>query len=123
MLEGMADAMGAQLVAKTRLFSVPQYKNNWQTGITLSPQKPSLNELRTSSGWFNSISAYGGPPTYKTAGLASLILLERYGMPKVLAYFRELGRDATPEAAFRQAFDLDMSQFENEIAVLCRKTS
>ena len=123
MLEGMAEAVGAQLVARAGFFSVPQYKNNWQTGITMSPQKPFLSELRTSTGWSNSLSTYGGPLTYKTAGLANLILLERYGTPKVIAYFRELGRGATPEAAFRQAFDLDMGQFENEIAVLCRKAS
>ena len=119
----MADAMGAQLVAKTRLFSVPQYKANWQTGIAMSPQKPFLSELRTSNGWSNSLSAYGGPLTYKTAGLANLVLLERHGTPKILAYFRELSRGATPESAFRQAFGQEMDQFENEIAVLCRKAS
>ena len=123
MLEGMAEAVGAQLVARAGFFSVPQYKNNWQTGITMSPQKPFLSELRTSTGWSNSLSTYGGPLTYKTAGLANLILLERYGTPKIITYFRELNRGATPEAAFRQAFDLDMGQFENEIAVLCRKAS
>ena len=123
MLEGMAEAVGAQLVARAGFFSVPQYKANWQTGIAMSPQKPFLNELRTSSGWSNSLTTYGGPLTYKTAGLATLILLERYGTPKFLAYFRELNRGSTPEEAFRKAFDLDMGQFENEIAVLCRKAS
>ena len=123
MLEGMAEAVGAQLVARAGFFSVPQYKANWQTGITLAPQKPALSELRNSSGWSNSLSTYGGPLTYKTAGLANLVLLERHGTPKILAYFRELSRGATPESAFRQAFGQEMDQFENEIAVLCRKAS
>ena len=123
MLEGMAEAIGAQLVAKAGYISVAQYKANWQTLATLAPQKPHLSELRTSSGWSSSLSTYGGPLTYKTAGLANLILLERYGTPKILAYFRELSRGATPESAFRQAFGQEMDQFENEIAVLCRKAS
>ena len=123
MLEGMAEAVGAQVVARQRFMSVEQYKVNWQTGISLAKNKPYLTELRTSQGWSKALSAYGTSLTYKTAGLSNLILFEQYGIQKVINYFVELGNGKSSNDAFKNSFDINMLQFERNMEGYTRKAS
>ena len=123
MLEGMAEAVGAQVVARQRFMSVEQYKVNWQTGISLAKNKPYLTELRTSQGWSKALSAYGTSLTYKTAGLSNFILFEQYGIQKVINYFVELGNGKSSNDAFKNSFDINMLQFERNMEGYTRKAS
>jgi len=123
LLEGMAEAAGAQVVASQGYWRLEQYQENWRQGLTAMPNKPELTDLTTSDGWSGSISRYGSTPTYKTAGLAVLILTERYGQRQVLDYFVELGKGNDPEAAFKQAFGITMADFSAQYRQLLRKAS
>ena len=123
MLEGMAEAVGAQVVARNGFMTTEQYKVNWQTGICMTRNKPLLAQLRTSNDWSNALSVYGSGLTYKTAGLATLIILEQYGIQRIIGYFGELGKGKSSNEAFQNSFDVDMLQFEREMEMLCRKAS
>ena len=123
MLEGMAEAVGAQVVARNGFMSVEQYKANWQTGICMAKNKPYLTQLRTSQDWSIALSVYGSGLTYKTAGLGNLILLEQCGMQSVIKYFGEIGKGKSYNEAFQNAFDVEILQFERNMELLCRKAS
>ena len=123
MIEGMAEAVGAQIAARLGYMSIEQYKNNWQSGIRFAAKKPSLTELRTYQEWSNALSVYGTGLTYKTAGLSNLILIEQYGIQKIIEYFVELSKGNNDGAAFQKSFDLDLGQFERDIEIICRKVS
>ncbi|HEY3425323.1 MAG TPA: hypothetical protein VGL27_11045 [Negativicutes bacterium] len=123
LLEGMAESIGAQVVARQGYWKLDQYYNNWQSGLRLTANKPTLGELETRDGWSLSISQYGSPYTYKTAGLAVLVLTERFGQQQVLDYFTRLGRGETPETAFQNAFGTTMSDFANDFTRSIRKAS
>lgn len=123
MLEGMAEAVGAQVVARHGFMSIEQYRVNWQTGISLARSKPSLTELRTSHDWANALSVYGSGLTYKTAGLSNLILFEQYGVQNVIKYFDSLGKGQNCNDAFRNSFEMEMPQFERNMEIVTRKAS
>jgi hypothetical protein len=123
MLEGMAEAVGVQVVARQGFMSVENYKANWQTGISMAKSKPSLTDLRTSQEWSSALSAYGSGLTYKTAGLSSLILIEQHGIQSVIKYFEALGKGQSSNEAFRNAFEADMLQFERDMEIYTRKVS
>lgn len=123
LLEGMADTVGAQVVERMGYMTVAQYRNNWQNGLRMSPRKPELAEMRDSGGWANALSHYGSPVTYKTAGLAVLVLTERFGQEKVLTYFKLLGQGDNAENAFYRSFGLNLADFETEIMGSIRKAS
>jgi hypothetical protein len=123
LLEGAAEAVGAQVVARRGYLSIEQYKANWQAGIRMAEKKPALAQLRTSQEWSDSLSAYGSGLTYKTAGLGCLILFEQYGVQRVLQYYKELGTGRNSDEAFRNSFEVDMLQFERRIEMLVRKVS
>jgi len=123
MIEGMAEAVGAQVVARQGFMSLEQYKANWQTGISSAEKKPSLSQLRTSQDWSSALSVYGTGLTYKTAGLGNLILLEKYGVQRLVKYFAELGKGRSAGESFLNSFELDMPYFEKDIEILVRKAS
>jgi hypothetical protein len=123
MLEGMAEAVGAQIVARNGFMSTEQYKANWQTGICIAKNKPYLTQLRTSQDWSNALSVYGSGLTYKTAGWATLLILEEYGLQSIIDYFGELGQGKSSSEAFRNSFEIDMLQYEKSMEMRCRKAS
>ena len=123
MLEGMAEAVGAQVVARQGFMSIEQYKTNWQTGISIAANKPSLTALRTNQDWSNALSVYGSGLTYKTAGLSNLILFEQYGIQRGIKYFEELGKGKSSNDAFRNSFEVDMLHFERNMEIYSRKVS
>jgi len=123
MLEGMAEEVGAHVVAQQGYFQVKQYKDNWWTGLAMTANKPSLNQLETARDWSMSISQYGSPLTYKTAGLAVLILTEQFGQEKVLDYFAGLGRGENPETSFQKVFGMRMVDFMADFTRSIRKVA
>lgn len=123
LLEGMADTVGAQVVAEQGYFRLDQYHNNWQSGLRLTTSKPDLRQLETRTSWSQSISQYGFQVTYKTAGLAVLTLTEDFGQRKVLDYFRGLGRGETPDTAFQKAFGMSITDYESQFTNTLRIAS
>jgi hypothetical protein len=123
MLEGMAEAVGAQVVARQGFMSVEQYKTNWQNGIRIANHKPLLSALYTRRDWSNALSAYGSGLTYKTAGFSNLVLLERYSIQQILKYFTVLGRGGNAADAFFDSFGVSILNFEKSIEMLLRKVS
>lgn len=123
MLEGMAEAVGAQIVARQGYMTMNQYRANWEGGLRNAKNKPMLSELRTSRDWSVAMSLYGSAYTYKTAGLSNLLLAEQHGMGCILQYFARLGNGDTATDAFQKAFGVDMLDFEQEIDNLLRKAS
>jgi len=123
LLEGMAEAVGAQVSARQGFLSMEQYKANWQNGLRAAAKKPQLAELRSSKGWANSLSAYGSGLTYKTAGLSALVLSEQYGMQSIIQYFTELGQGQSPDAAFHHSFGRELLDFEGTVEQLTRTAS
>lgn len=112
LMEGMAEAAGAQVVARRGYWRLEQYRENWQTGLSRTPDKPTLGELETAEDWSNALVRYGAAITYKTAGLAALQLTQRFGRPAVWEYFSGLGREEPPETAFQGAFGIAMQDFK-----------
>ena len=124
LLEGMAETVGAQVVARRGYWSVAQYRNNWQVGLQAADNKPDLGDLETAAGWSAAIAGYGSSVTYKTAGLAVLTLTERFSQGKVLDYFAGLGRGETPGNSFHKAFGISMADFAAEYRrIIVRKAS
>lgn len=111
LLEGLADAEGVQAAAKQGYWRVDQYKANWQAGLMTMKSRPGLQELTSGEDWSKAMSAYGSAAVYKTAGLAVLILMDRYGQEKVWNYFAEIGQGKEPEAVFQQVFGLSFAEF------------
>lgn len=123
MLEGMAEAVGAYVVARQGFMTVPQYKANWYTGISRTSNKPALEALRTSGDWAEALSIYGAGMTYKTAGLSNLVLFEQHGIQQVICYFALLGKGQNATEAFQNAFEADLQQFEQSVDRWLRKAS
>jgi len=123
LLEGIADKIGAQIVSEQGYFTMAEYKNNWQNGLGLATHKPKLSELITSDGWSTSLSQYGSPLTYKTAGCAVLFLTEQIEEKKVFSYFTRLKKGESPESAFQNTFGMSMSDFMSHYENLIRKAS
>jgi len=123
MLEGMAETVGAQVVAQQGYLQIEQYKNNWRTGLAKTADKPSLSQLKTSNDWSRSISQYGSSLAYKTAGLAVLMLTERFGQEKVLDYFAELRQGEDPEVTFQNIFGITMTDFIADVTYAIRKAA
>ena len=114
LLEGMAETVGAQVVDRQGYFRLNQYRDNWQGGLRATPRRPGLEELVTAQGWANSIDRYGSPATYKTAGLAVLLLADQRGLEKVCDYFIRLGKQESPEDAFFHAFGRSLTEYMTE---------
>lgn len=123
LLEGMAETVGAQVVDRMGYMTLADYRSNWQNGLRMIPNKPELAELRASADWSNALSRYGSPATYKTAGFAVMVLTERFGQEKVLAYFSSLGKGDSAENAFYRSFGINLADFETEIMSSLRKAS
>jgi len=123
MLEGLADTTGAQVVAQQGYLRIDQYRDNWQGGLRSMADKPRLGELTSSRDWSAAMARYGASATYKTAGLAVLTLVERYGQQKVWDYFAEVGRGQAPETAFQRIFGLSMAAFSADFDRSIRKAS
>lgn len=123
MLEGMAEAVGAQIVARQGYMSIEQYKTNWQAGISFARKKPSLRELYTRQDWSKALSLYGSGITYKSAGYSNLILLERYGIERVVKYFVDIGKGRGAAEAFEHSFGVNILDFERDVEILLRKVS
>lgn len=111
LMEGMAEAAGAQVVARRGYWRLEQYRENWQSGLSRTPDKPTLAELETVEDWSNALVRYGAAITYKTAGLAVLQLTQRFGQQAVWEYFSGLGRGEPPETAFQHAFGIARGDF------------
>jgi hypothetical protein len=123
MLEGMAEAVGAQIVARQGYMSIEQYQTNWQAGIRFARHKPSLRELYTRQDWSKALAVYGSGLTYKTAGFSNLVLLERYGSQQVIKYFAALGKGRAAAEAFEHSFGVSILDFERDVEILLRKAS
>ena len=124
LLEGMAETVGAQVVARRGYWETVQYRNNWQVGLQAADNKPDLSDLETAAGWSAAIARYGSAITYKTAGLAVMTLTERFSQGKVLDYFAGLGRGETPDVSFRKAFGISLADFAAEYRqLIARKAS
>lgn len=123
LLEGMAETVGAQVVARRGYMTLEDYKNNWWTGLEHTVSRPNLSEMKTAEGWSAALSRYGSPVTYKTAGLAVLILTERYGQQSVLNYFTLLGQGESSDESFQKAFGLSMADFIAEYSRMLRKAA
>lgn len=123
LLEGMAETVGAQIVERKGYMTVAQYRNNWQSGLRSIADKPELAGLRAADAWSSALSRYGSTVTYKTAGLAVLVLTERFGQEKVLAYFGRLGKGESAEDAFYHSFGMTLADFEAEMTSSLKKAA
>ncbi len=123
LLEGMAESVGAQVVDQQGYLKLDQYEHNWQGGLRMATSKPDLAELETRNSWSLALSKYGSPMTYKTAGLAVLILTQEFGQQKVLEYFRGLERGESPDVSFQNAFGISISTYQNQFMITLRKAS
>ncbi|HWR38487.1 MAG TPA: hypothetical protein VN611_03225 [Patescibacteria group bacterium] len=114
MLEGMAEAVAAQVVDRQGYFQLQQYRDNWLNGLRSTGQRPGLEEMVLAQDWSRSLDRYGSPVTYKTAGLAVLLLQDQQGLKKICGYFSRLGQQESPENAFYHALGFSMADYVAE---------
>lgn len=109
--EGMANGIAAKVVEQAHLGSVERFRRGWLQRVRSAAKRPHLAELRSAADWMAAENRYGGPLIYGLGSLAVLRLIEQRGDRALFTYFRNL-RDMDFEQAFRETFDMDLSQFE-----------
>lgn len=114
--EGWADVVAAQVIARSGQGSVDQYNRKWLDVLRKAKRLPALNELQTPAGWYQAINVYGTEVTYRTAGLAAALLIQRSGPGAMLEYYRLFNQSDNPEHSFRQAFGISQAEFAQELA-------
>lgn len=107
--EGMADAVAAHVVGSSGISTVEAYRKSWVESLRGRPH-PQLADLAEDSGWFAALDRYGSSPTYRVAGLAALLLVERSGQGSLLNFFRLLPT-TDPSKAFLQTFSMRIEVF------------
>lgn len=123
LLEGMADASGARMVERLGYFTVAEYQRNWQSGLRQSLSLPELADLHSAAGWSAAIARFGPGYTYKTAGLAALLLEERYGQDKLWQFYTLLGQGEDADIAFRLVFGIGLTEFETEFSISLKEAA
>jgi hypothetical protein len=73
---------------------------------------PALSEMITFPEWVMLASRVEQEALYGYAWLAAELLIERHGLPRVIAYFELFARSGDRVANFRQAFGEELPQFE-----------
>lgn len=114
--EGWADVIAAQVIARSGKDSVENYNRKWWDGVRKAKRLPALNELQTPAGWYQAINVYGTEVTYRTAGLAAALLIQRSGPGAMLEYYRLFNQSDNHEQSFQQAFGISQAEFTQEVA-------
>lgn len=109
MAEGMADAVAAYIVEAAGISTVEAYRRAWIEALRGRPH-PELADLADDSGWFAALDRYGSSATYRVAGLAALLLMERSGQGSLLNFFRLLPTTGASQA-FLQTFSMRVEIF------------
>lgn len=113
--EGWADVIAAQVIARSGQDSVENYNRKWLDVLRKAKRLPALNQLQTPSGWYQAISVYGSEVTYRMAGIAASLLIQRSGYGAMLEYYRLFNQSDNPEQSFRQAFGISQAEFAQEV--------
>lgn len=113
--EGWADVIAAQVIARSGKDRVENYNRKWWDVVRKAKRLPELNQLQTPSGWYQAIAGYGTEVTYRTAGIAATLLIERSGPGAMLEYYRLFNQSGNPEQSFRQAFGISQAEFSQEV--------
>jgi len=111
--EGVANCIAAKVVEQAHLGSVAAFRATWRQRVRSASQRPHLAGLRSTADWMAAENRYGGALIYAMGSLAVLELVEQRGERSLFTYFRQL-RDTDFEQAFRETFDMDISQFERQ---------
>ena len=111
MTEGVAQVVAAQIMAAAGIKGPYDPGKLWPAVLKKAGRTPRLEHLRTYRDWDTAGRTYGYRVVYTTAALAALNLLKEKGSKPLFAFFRNL-RKNKPEAAFYQAFGINLSEFE-----------
>ncbi|QJW47202.1 hypothetical protein HA075_16175 [bacterium BFN5] len=114
--EGWADVIAVQVLARSGKDSIENYNRKWWDVVRKAKRLPELNQLQTPSGWYQAIAGYGTEITYRTAGLATALLIQRSGPGAMLEYYRLFDQSDNAEQSFRQAFGISQAEFSQEAA-------
>lgn len=109
--EGTGDAIAAQVVELAGEQTLEQYKTAWTSELRRAQKRPSLSALYTTDEWYVALDQYGSSLTYRTAGVATLGLVEQAGTEALWAYFAALQEADAPDA-FIAAFGLSLEEQE-----------
>ena len=111
MTEGVAQALAAQIMAASGIRGALNSQKQWPEILKKVGNTPRLEHLRTYRDWDSAGKTFGYPVVYITASVAVLNLMQEKGTKPLFAFFRNL-RNSQPEAAFFQAFGVNLSDFE-----------
>lgn len=125
--EGMADVIAAHVTDKAHLMPIDKFKETAQATVRTARSLPLLAELHSPEDFNKALETYGSGITYRSADLGVLSLVEKYGLPQLIEFLRELRKMRAPAAAFQKSFTIDIKifeeQFTNDLHSLARKAS
>ena len=113
MREGFAEWLSIRVLERLDAVSMTEVRRDRLRELRAAgrPKTPRLADLVTFAQWVKA-SEQADAATYYLAFLAVDALLERHGVPAVLAYFRRFASSQDRVGHFRSAFGEDVQTFE-----------
>lgn len=117
LVEGMADAIAAHVVAANLSHDLgqsvlTQYRQNWLKSLS-GAKRFSLGMLDSRQEW-NKAMQQNAVAAYRTAGLAAMLLVDRYGFESLMAYVTLCDNGMEAEQAFRDSFGTSFNEFSRQ---------
>jgi hypothetical protein len=114
LLEGTATAVAAYMADITRVESMQESREEYLGRFRKASGRPSLKELRSSTGHNTARKDYGGQITYTVETWAALELAWRKGIQSTYNYFLNLKRNKDSARVFEMTFGTRLDTFEKE---------
>ena len=111
--EGFADWLAIRVLEHLDAASLAEIRRDRRRLVRAAGRSrtPRLGDLATFPEWVRAGERYGDT-LYAVAFLAADALLERHGMPAVVAYFKRFATSGDRAGNFRAAFGRDLEEFE-----------
>lgn len=116
LVKGFSDVIASQIVDRSGAYTMEQYHNDWAITIDKASMFPNLGELNAGLSWNQASSKYGSTVTRRTADLAGLYLLEKYGASSFSNWCKAVKETGNAELSFQQVFGMTTAQFYEEFS-------
>jgi hypothetical protein len=117
--EGLAEWAAYTALEHLGLDSLERHRATATAGLsnhlTLVLARLDLESRGTPRGFTTWHLSEGSLPTYQLAFLMADYLIDRHGLPRVLAYFRSFARSRDRHRNFRGAFGRTLAEFETDV--------
>lgn len=116
LVNGSAAAVAYQIVDRSGAYTIEQYRNACLTTLGRATAFPGLAELNSAQAWNQANNQYGSAVINRTADLAGLYLMEKYGAEAFHNWYKAVKETSNAETTFEQVFGVTTAQFYKEFA-------